>query len=343
MKKFVSLLAVPVMILALTGSVANAETTTQTAAPTTDAKHHPIKPAYGPNKKPLLSQSKALLTNVYHYNGEGRKTITSPGGTQFAVLVSQHSPYRNTTNAGHTLWEMYAHDNSGNGVEIGWTKEFAVCGQSTNPCFFAYTQINDAGQGYAGIDNPGWVDNPNVNNINANTALAFTTAGADPTSYYQYRIERTAATLPSWQTSTGAGWNVLWKPQAGSDTIVGYFPDSHWGANAFTKFLGAWQWLEIIDVSDDTPCDDAGYGTYGVSTTPSASFKHVAMSIGGAPAGTTNTYDTITNTPSTDSPNAWRFWNDPSDLDWIRAGGPGFAGPVNSSSTSAGSIGSGGC
>src|ERR1044072_3850699 len=94
------------------------------AAPAAEKVFRPEKPPLDPKtKKPIaLPRDKAgkLLSNVYHYNAERLSAGTSPGATQYAVLTSQHNPFRQTTAAGHTLWEMAVLDSAGRAVEIGW-------------------------------------------------------------------------------------------------------------------------------------------------------------------------------------------------------------------------------
>jgi len=288
-------------------------------------------------RKPLAGVSaKRADDPVYHYV-EGYRTLPAPGASQYAALVSQHSPYRHTTGAGHTLFEIAVMDSQANRniVEAGWTKEQAVCGQLVSPCFFVYSWINNVGQGY-NANNPGWVDNPTENAVNAGTALASTPLGSAPTNLYQYRIERTPVSQPTWQNQ-GPGWQIIQKNQGAADRIPGYFPDTHWSTSAFGKFGYAMSFYEVASY-DATPCDDMGSGVYASSANPSAAAVHAAMSFGGAPAGTGNTFDGVIVSPAADSPAAYRVYPEPGDPDKFKAGGVGYAGPHGSTSTAAGTL-----
>jgi len=284
----------------------------------------------------------------FHWQGAKQVLSTTQNGgtTQLAGLTSQHHP--DPDGLSHTLWEMAGISSDSQQIlEIGWTMDTPICGQSVNPCLFVYSWVAGVPQGYNGY-NPGWVDNPNEA-VNAGTALASTATGSAPTLFYQYRMER--ITNPTWCTGTcgspsgfGTGWQFIQKNQGATDRIIGGFRDTHFSgvSGGFTKF----DYFEIYGEEATQgggaiACGDGGSGVFGTSTEPSAAARTVAYSFA-AVAGKTNVPDEIyvkdsydPSVTSPDTPTAYRIYQLPTDLDQWKWGGPGY----NSAGTGTGTIG----
>ncbi len=270
--------------------------------------------------------------------GQGADVVT--------VTTSQHNTYLNTANDAHTLWELSAQSDgstvpNGNIIEIGWTKDNAVCGQTTSPCLFVFRWINGVKGAYCG---GGFVDNP-TEAVNCLTPLAVTASGASPTVFYQYRIGRANSTKCDNTTADGTPVQTTatlgfftYQQNVGSTRIIGCFPDKIWtdAGETFTK-IHLVQAFNEISSTDDHPCSDMGSGIFGVSTTPSGSQWVNNYTISGAPAGVTAdwTINSPTIAPSFVSPNFARIYQN-SGTDH-RVGGP-FANGNGGSST--GSVGS---
>lgn len=353
------------------------------AAPTKVASQHviPQKPLVGvagykggplksasAYKSLMLDQQKALTTcggGTYHWQGIGEQIGTgtnNTGANSVAVLASQHKPFIDTTcsNGMHSLWEVNASNQTGNQViEVGWTrdKSASVCGTtSTTICLFVFSWVNGVPMGY-NASNPGWVDNPNETSVNAGTALASTAAGAAPTAFYQYRIDR--VTNPTWCTGVcgtpsgfGTGWQIIQKNQGNPDRIIGGFKDTDWtGATPAASFT-AIDFLQIYGEQADQnqySCADSGSGVFGTSTEPSAAARVVAYSLTGAPAGVINApsytyvHDSASNTAgvtSPDDPTAYRLYELPTDPDQWKWGGPGYSSTSTAGSLATGTVGS---
>jgi hypothetical protein len=349
MKKIIVLAAGVVLTLAGIGAPAQAATPAhQHAIP-----QKPIVGVAGYQGGPLGSktafkaledkQAAALTGPYFHYEAaqQSISTTTNGGATSLAVLASQHHPKIEPTNDGsgsHSLFEVAAQNQSGaSTIEVGWTMDTPVCGQSVNPCLFVFSWVDSVPQGY-NTSNPGWVDNPNETSVNAGTALASTASGAAPTAFYQYRIERVSS--PAWCTSPcssfGTGWQIIQKNQGASDRIIGGFKDSVWSSSAAGPFT-AIDYLQIFGEQETATvqngCTDGGSGVFGTSTEPSAAARVVAYSMVGAPAGTVNEPDILFVTAS-DTPTAYRLYQLPADHDQWKWGGPGY----NAAGTGTGSI-----
>lgn len=276
-------------------------------------------------------------TEMHQYIGNGTNTSGADG---VAVLTSQHNPYvqTGTPGGGHSLWEVAAESaDQLQIIEAGIRKDHNA---GAVPRLFVSTWRNGVWRGYDS-SNPAWIDNPSEA-VNAGTALAYTAAGAAPSIFYQYRIERTTLCSGGGASGSGTGWRVIQKNQGATDRIIGCFSDADWTAVGVTfQKIGVIQLFgETAEWDDPNTCSDQASGVYGTSTSPSAAGHQLAYSLAGAPAGETNVPDGVGVIPSTSSPNAYRMWQDPGDLDEIRWGGTGFAGPTSDyTSTSAGSVG----
>lgn len=309
----------------------------------------------------LMQKQQALVTCggsfTYHWQGASEQVgivgSVGTGASSVAVLASQHKPFVDTScsTGTHSLFEVAAEDDTTQQViEAGWSRDNNMCGATiTTICFFIFSWVNGVPQGY-NSSNPGWVDNPNETAVNAGTALASTAAGAAPTAFYQYRIER--VTNPTWCTGTcgtpsgfGTGWQIIQKNQGATDRIIGGFKDTVWTAAPTPTSFTAVDFLQIFGEQADkntTACTDSGSGVFGTSASPSAAARVVAYSLAGAPAGVTNVpgfiyvRDSTGVSPSPDDPTAYRIYQLPTDLDQWTWGGPGY----NSAGTGTGSVGS---
>lgn len=320
-------------------------------------------PARGPLKgMPLFDKAGKATDKVRTADGRVRSMLAGPyyhyaatiqdigtgantsGADGIAVLASQHNPYVQTGSpgGGHSLWEVVVTQASQqNVVEAGIRKTHAA---GAVPRLFVSSWVNGAWMGYD-TTNPHWIDNPSEA-VSAGTALAYTAAGAAPSVFYQYRIERTALCSGGGASGSGTGWRVIQKNQGAADRIIGCFSDVGWtGASPpvtdFTKVGRFMAYGETAEWDDPNSCSDMASGVYGTSTSPSAAGHQLAYSLLNAPAGETNVPDSVIVSPGSSSPNAFRIWQDPADLDEIRWGGTGFAGPTGDYvSTSAGAVGS---
>ena len=82
----------------------------------------------------------------YEYAG-GKQTVGSDG---YAVNVSIENPAITASDAYHSLAELAVQDGSGNIVEVGWTKDTAVCGVSGGPCLFVFNWVGGVAGCYNG-------------------------------------------------------------------------------------------------------------------------------------------------------------------------------------------------
>lgn len=312
------------------------------------------------------SKSALAISEWRIWSGASQFMSTTPGGTTgadgVAVKVSQHLPYVHTVSGGGSctvtypcydggvsLWEVAASDvvslpgggvsNGGNTIEVGWVKSQARCGQIINPCLFVYHWVGGVGQGWAVnfVDNPGEA-------VGAGTALAYTAAGAVPSIFYEYVIERTPASRPAWQSS-GPGWQIR-QQNVGSSRIIGYYPDTNWTSQGQTLTKIAYQsaFNETQSVGDGSTvgdneqrmCTDGGSGVYGTSTSPSAALRVDGLSYINPPAGITplwSGYVLGTDGTPQDPQAARTYLIGTTDY---KSGGPGW----NGASTGNGNIGS---
>ena len=274
------------------------------------------------------------------------------GADGMTVTTSQHFPKKESGDY-HTLWQIAAQGASasgnGNMIELGWrvAGTSSLCSSSTNPCLFAGARVNGVWQGYVtGTSVAGYyVDNP-TEAVNATTPLAITASGASPTVFYDYATVHTSSAKcdnvttdgTAVQTTPTPGWLIYQQNTAASLTrLIGCFLDSNWTTQGETfTSLSLTQSFNEIASNDTNPCGDMGYGTYGVSTTPSASQDTNAYSLTNPGVGVTASWGTSgAVSPASASPNGYRIYQNSTQR--YRSGGPGFD---VAGGTAGGSVGS---
>lgn len=331
-RRFMTAIAVAALLVAGAAGPARAGDIIWTGKPAgaEQAPQHIRKPlAVGKDGK-----SARLAGGVFHYAGMHQwlgNGSNNTGATVVAALASQHNPYLNTAQFGHTLYEVAAQSyDQQQTVEIGWTVDDSLYGNTSTRLFCA-SWVNGAFNGYAKSGSwNGFVDNPSEA-VGCGTALAVTALGSAPSNFYQYKILRQSTN--SWDGAANPGWRLVQQNMGNSpDRVIGVYPDTVWtGASpSVTTFdeVGLLQIFgETVSSTVDNPCHDMGSGIFATSTDPSGAAVNIAHSAN-AP-GETNVPDAVNVNPSSDSPGAYRVYQFPADLDKWKFGGIGF----NSSGT----------
>lgn len=306
----------------------------------------PAKPADGHGRWLVgknAGQAKLVTTRAYgggfQFVGPGTAGV---GATAASVQTSQHKAQVDTTNDVQSIFELAVEDSSqGNIVEIGYRNVNVCSSWPANPCLFVYSWVNNVGQGYGGITNPAWIDNP-TEAVNAGTALAVTAGGASPTAFYEYKAEYASSVkcdnVAPVQTTATAGW-LMYQQNVGSTRLIGCFPASAWTSAGITfDKVQLVQSFDEIAITGANPqsCSDMGSGIFGVATTPSAAQWVKNPTLTSPPAGVTAGWNVgdVKVTPASETPNAYRV-NRNSSTDF-RVGGPGW----NAARTATGSVGS---
>jgi hypothetical protein len=251
------------------------------------------------------------------------------GADAALVSTSQHKPFKATGDA-HSLWEFAIESsNQQNIVEIGWTMDTAVCGQSVNPCLFVYHWVNGNNSCYNGC---GWVDNP-TEAVNAGTALATTAGGASPTVFYEYKAEYTSSVkcddVAPVQTTAVPGW-LMYQQNTGSTRLIGCFPATLWTGAVPSVTFDKVQVVQAFDetaTADDHSCTDMGSGIFAPAAwgTLSASQWQKVYTLTNPPAGVTATWGTSAAiSPSFNTPTAYKFLQQTPSGNELRLGGPGW-------------------
>lgn len=285
---------------------------------------HPV-----PGKVPPKQKTAGKLPTWYMYNGPHQfvgSGAAGVGADAAYIETSQHKTWKDTGDA-HTLWEFVAESSDNQQiVEVGWTMDTAVCGQSVNPCLFVYHWVNGNNSCYNGC---GWVDNP-TEAVNAGTALASTPGGSSPTSFTGYKIEHASSVkcddVAPVQTTATPGW-VISRGPVGGLSITGCFPDALWtGATpsaTFNKVQVVQSFNEIASQTDDHPCTDMGSGIFApASAVLSASQWVKNYALTNPPAGVTPSFDfSAPVVPSLHTPTATRLFQYTASNDY-RVGGP---------------------
>jgi len=241
---------------------------------------------HAPKGKPPTNSgtSVSLLSGgpYYAYN-EGHQFITSPDsakGIQAGFNVGNPTI---ASGAYHSLGEAAVRkviNGQPNFVEIGWTKDTAVCGGTGGPCLFAFWWKNGVGTCYNGC---GWTDYaPNTMNLGA--AL---TAGTTYTFGIQYD-----PTGGNWwlYSNTGTGTTSNW---------LGYFAGTLWTANnAYGPPVSGFTDVDKVQVfgevaEDDNfgsglACTDMGKGVQGSVGNTTAAYVSSATLVGPSAGLTTS-------------------------------------------------------
>jgi hypothetical protein len=238
---FVSLLAV------LAGATASPRTASAAPAGTTHpAGVHALKgmPRVGAHSLTSCTVSTGCYNYVY-----GRQTLT---GTN-TILQSRALMANPYVHDGHSLQEIAAESADSNQiVEVGWTKDPAVCGASaTTTCAFTFAWKNNVPLCYNGCGYLDIASNP------FNVGAAFPTA--DMGAVKSFTIQHLGS------PQSPAGWYVYYNGVA-----MGVWPDSIWTATpavTFTSYNFYQVFGEVASVpgatNPDPSCDDMGTGVQG--------------------------------------------------------------------------------
>lgn len=249
-------------------------------------------------KVPTTGGVSALRTSCaspcYLYEG-GRQDFTAPNrATSVAMNLRVKNPYVDFTNdAFHSLQETAVINGSGSTrdiVEVGWTKDSAVCGSSVDPCLFTYAWLNGVGQGYNAAG--GFVDNGTCA-LNAGDSLAFDVSNVAASS--QWGIVWDGPSSPA-----NDGWWISYTNNAGVGCYVGYYPQTIW-SSAGKTFVDANRVENFLEIAAKRtePCSDFGSGdAASVGTPASASATSVTI----LPVGTAGTSLTLYSTPTVTNP-----------------------------------------
>lgn len=243
------------------------------------------------------------------------------------VNLNVFNTYLNSNDA-HTLAELAVQSADGTqAVEIGWTKDAAVCGAytpgSSGPCLFTYSWVNGVGMGY----NAGFVDYAPTT-LNVGATLPLTASGTNT----RFGIQ---SFNNNWWVSVnlGDGTGQKW---------IGYFPQSIWsGASPSVTFNEAGLIQTFGEVAakatgDNTPCTDMGNGVLGLNSNTSSarigSFSLINPQSGAIPNlsidGSSQNYPGKYYTDVAGNPI-------PGNVRTLRYGGPGW----NAAGTGNGTIG----
>jgi hypothetical protein len=236
--------------------------------------HTTVAPVKGKPPVGGISSRAACTTTCYTY--AGRYQVATTGGATANLRIE--NPYCSST-CYHSLAEVAVQNigsggGTGNTVEIGWTHDALICGQSTSPCLFVFAWINGVGQTYNGGT---WVTNTTY----CSTVGAICAGAALPTGVAKEFTMVYDATTPA-----GGAW---WGKYNGN--YIGYFPSSTWGSGVFTTSTKV-QFFGELAHSTTVPCSDMGQGTFGsTAALPATYFGSVSYFSGPTVALT----DVVTN------------------------------------------------
>lgn len=263
------------------------------------------------------ANARGVLAGPYYHYATGNQSHSAGAADGVAGYMLVSNPYYDSTHDSHTLGEIAIQDTAtGNRVELGWTRETAVCGISaTNPCLFVYWANAGVGQCY-NTSCAGYVDLPG--GVNAGDAIT----GSPISKYFLI-------------THSVNAWYIQY-----DGANIGYFPD-----NIFTGgFSSANRTLGFGEVAtrptaygpSGTSCSDMGTGilpgTAGRATISTMSYH----ATGGAWTASTLTLSKTTTTGLSIPAGSWDIQPYSGSVRSFYYGGPMW----NSAGTAAGTTGS---
>lgn len=228
---------------AFKGAPQKAPTTGQVAA----AARHKLPVANPPKIHPNTACA-SLPTDCFTYVGY-RNT---PAAAEGAVAQGLDIENPGLDGDDHSLAEAAVQSSDSKQiVEAGWTKDTAVCGQSTGPCLFVFHWVNGVPKGYNNTAGSGFAQCSA-----ANCGAGFHTAGEALTAsvglFKAFGIQYDSASN-AWWISYDGNW-------------VGYYPATLWSgaspAVTFTSF-GFYQSFGEIASQKSVACAKMGDGTKG--------------------------------------------------------------------------------
>lgn len=250
----------------------------------------------------------------YSYAGWGDNfgIDTATGASASMTIANSYLATTSNNNMGrydsHSLLELAVAKPGSSGrniVEIGSTKDPAICGQSTEPCMFVYSWIKSVGQGYNNLPGSGFVDlsgGVGYSPVGPGGSL-LSAVGTNKSFKIRYLDNTLSGGREGWWTSY-------------DNLYVGYYPIAHWtsAGETFVDLTDVQQFSEIAGPYTES-CSDLGNGLFSSNASATTLANYVAYD-------TTETLEMDWNNIQTDS-TKWSTTKIGTPVTSFRVGGPG--------------------